>query len=129
LERKSKAELFFDQAGRVDNQKTDDSEIIGWYGNSAIEAMANGIPTISHLSSSALQQAKNAGKDVEAQCPIINTGLDEASMKNSVLGYLGMSSAEKLDLSQKTRSWVETFHAKEVVGKELIGIYKSSLKT
>lgn len=128
LDRKSKAELFFDQAGRVETDRIDGNEIIGWYGNSAVEAMAFGIPTISHISDSAFQQSKNAGKDIKTACPILNTELDETSMEKAILNYLHLSSDDQKKLSQKTRRWVEEFHSENVVGKELGNIYKNCIQ-
>lgn len=127
LERKSKAELFFDQAGKDETDKKS-HKVIGWYGNSAVEAMAFGIPTIVHLSETAIQQAKKAGKDLNAS-PILNTGINEESMKETVSKYLHMSEDNRRKLSQATRLWVEEFHGEAVIGRQLADIYQRYIKS
>lgn len=61
LARKSRAAIFFDQAGEHTERAFGVQQVIGWYGNSAIEAMTFGIPTIAHLSQDALDGAARSG--------------------------------------------------------------------
>jgi hypothetical protein len=127
LERKQKAELFFDQAGKNDGDPH--GRVIGWYGKSAVEAMAFGIPSIAHLSEEAFQGCERAGKNLRHLCPILNTGLDRAAMKETVLKYLTLTGSEKEELSQRTRAFVEKFHGEDVVGRELGKVYRESVNS
>jgi hypothetical protein len=124
LKRKKSATLFFDQAGRERSSVMGTSEPIGWYGNSAIEAMAFGIPTIAHLSEESFQGAKRAGKDIKSQCPIINVGCeDPISIRQAILQFFKLTKEERQSLSMQTRIWVEKFHDNKVVSQELSAIY------
>lgn len=129
LARMSRAELFFDQAGKDDVRAADKNRVIGWYGKAAVEAMSFGIPTIAHLSEVALTRATRAGKDIRAICPVLNTGVDRASMEETLVKYLGLSPEEKRDLSDRTRRWVERFHGERVVAGELSRIYRACLNS
>lgn len=125
LERKRQANLFFDQAGRevIDTLGVD--HVIGWYGNSALEAAVHGIPTIAHLSPEAFAGARLAGKDIESSCAIINTATGPSGIRDTLLAYLRSSPEERTSHSHRTRQWVEDFHSYQAVASELHGIYCS----
>jgi predicted nucleic acid-binding Zn-ribbon protein len=124
LERKRHAGLFFDQAGREVEEKLGVSHVIGWYGNSALEAAVHGIPTIAHLSEQAFEGAERAGKSIRERCAILNTPLDAAGMREVIAGYFALPADERQALSQATRRWVEDFHSFEANGRELVAIYE-----
>ena len=111
MARKRKASLFFDQAGREVNDRLGIESVIGWYGNSAIEAAVFGIPTIAHLSAEAFEGARRAGRDIETSCAIVNTPLGVAGIRGTIESYFRLSPAERSALSRRTRTWVEEFTA------------------
>ncbi|MEB3286061.1 MAG: hypothetical protein VKJ04_01015 [Vampirovibrionales bacterium] len=123
LAQKQKSGLFFDQAGQENIKQLGVKDVIGWYGNSAIEAMVFGIPTIAHLSDSAFAGAERAGKDIRKSCPIINTGVSQIDMENTLKIFQKMSSAERKALSLKTRQWVNDFHSYPINANELASVY------
>lgn len=127
LRRKRQANLFFDQAGREIEQRLGTSAIVGWYGNSALEAAVYGIPTIAHLSDQAFQGAARAGKDIRERCAIINTPLGKDAVRATLERYLALSSEDQVALSLTTRRWVEEFHSYEVCAHELAKLYRSLL--
>ncbi|HAG85629.1 MAG TPA: hypothetical protein DCL61_31955 [Cyanobacteria bacterium UBA12227] len=128
LARKKLCNLFFDQAGREVPEKLGIDDVIGWYGNSALEAAVHGIPTIAHLSDEAFKGAKRGGKDIKHKCAIINTPLDAEGIRETISKYFELSSFERKELSQKTRAWVKDFHSFSVVAKELQAVYDQVLK-
>jgi hypothetical protein len=127
LQRKRAAGLFFDQAGAENNPRLGVTDVIGWYGNSAIEAAAHGIPTIAHLSEAAFDGARRCGKDIEARCAIINTPRDIAGLRGVITAYFGASLAERKDLSTATRAWIEDFHGYPRAARELSEVYDQAL--
>jgi hypothetical protein len=127
LLRKMNCSLFFDQAGREDPNALGVNTIIGWYGNSALEAMVHGIPTIAHLSDVAFQGAERAGKDIRKKCPILNTAPTTEGMEQVLRHYFNMSRQERADLSARTRQWVEDFHSYPQTARELSDLYDQLL--
>ena len=119
--------LFFDQAGTEIKEKLGVDDVIGWYGYSAVVAAAYGIPTIAHLSQQAFVQARQAGKDIEERCAIINTPLGAEGIRETILWYFNLPSHEKKRISLRTRAWVEEFHSYRVVARELARVYDSVL--
>lgn len=127
LGRKCKGALFFDQAGREIEDRVGISDVIGFYGNSALEAMVHGIPTIAHISEQAFEGAKRAGKDW-SKCPVLNPQPNDVqSMKNVISSFYKLSAKEKSDISKKTRLWVEVHHSYQSAAKELAKIYSGLL--
>jgi len=102
--------------------------IVGWYGNSAVEAAVHGIPTIAHLSEQALDQAARAGFDVRAHAPILNTAPGAAAIRRTVESYLALSPDRRTELSLRTRRWVEEFHSYTAVGPRLAELYDDVLE-
>ncbi|WP_319559831.1 hypothetical protein [Marispirochaeta sp.] len=124
LKKKSEATLFFDQAGREKAENIGTNEPIGWYGNSAVEAMAFGIPTIAHLSKNAFNGAVLSGKNIKNSCPVINVDCeDPISIEKAIVNFFSSSVAEKEKKSKQAREWVEIFHSNEVVANELVKLY------
>jgi len=126
LERKKKATLFFDQAGREQQATMGCNDEIGWYGNSAIEAMAFGIPTIAYLSLSAFEGARRGGQDISKRCPVINTKCeDEEAIHSTIQAYFRKTSEERHELSLQSRAWIESFHGNSIIAKTLVKEYES----
>jgi len=107
LKRKKTATIFFDQLG------------CGSYGNSAVEAMAMGIPVITYLPESSKDQADGQLDN----CPIINTGNSVDSVK-AAIKYVLQEDLEKL--SKETRAWVYKNHSYEFTAKIWDDIYEST---
>lgn len=130
LNRKRRANLFFDQAGR-EHRTLDFSPtlgaIVGWYGNSALEAAVHGIPTIAHLSAHAFDGARRAGRDIEADCAIINTPLGADGIRETLTRYFALSPEDRSALSRRTRLWVEDFHSYQSCARELERLYDEIL--
>lgn len=126
MTRKRRASLFFDQAGRHGPWSLGIDDVIGWYGNSAIEAMAFGIPTIAHLSEVALERAQKAGFPV-GDCPIINVPRTRDGLVEAILSFAVQSPQERAALSERTRQFAVEFHSYEAVGKRMAQVYDELL--
>jgi tetratricopeptide (TPR) repeat protein len=132
IARKRKSTLFFDQAGQQKSNFPGRSLVIGWYGNSALEAMVHGIPTLAHLDATALDNAQRLGVDMHKRCPILNVPMIYGNggvegMIEKVESFFRLSEDERKKLSLKTRKWVEEFHSYDVNGQQLAGIYRRLL--
>jgi hypothetical protein len=127
VRRKRQANLFFDQAGQERPESLGISTIIGWYGNSALEAAVHGIPTIAHLSEHAFAGAARAGKDIRERCAIINTPFGRDGIRRTLENWLATPSDKRAAISLATRRWVEEFHGYEVCGRELAELYRALL--
>lgn len=102
---KKHATIYFDQF------------VVGFYGNSALEAMQWGIPVVCWISPLALAQAK--GK-LEG-CPIINEDVSDAERTaNKVLEAL-----EDPTLSPRTKEWCNRVHGYKAIAKLWDGLYRS----
>lgn len=124
IARKRHATLFFDQAGREIEEKLGISTVIGWYGNSALEASAYGVPTVAHLSDIAFDGAARAGRDIREQCAIINTPLGTDGIHRTLKHFFfEMSPAEREALARRTRQWTEDFHSYQACARELAKLY------
>jgi len=108
VKRKQESILFFDQSEA------------GYYGNSAIEAMAYGVPVACRMADEAYDWAEGKLDG----CPVINTENDIAS---AISKYLDMPDSGKLDLSHLTRRYAHKVHSYEVVGKMWDKIYNDLL--
>ena len=127
MRRKCEAGLFFDQAGTEIKDRLGVDTVIGWYGNSALEAAVFGIPTIAHLSKRAFEGARRAGRDIERRCAIINTARGPEAIRQTIEAYYAMSPDARRMLSLKTREWIEDFHSYQACASELVGIYDGLL--
>ncbi len=125
IARKRLANLFFDQAGTEIQSRMGNSTVIGWYGNSAIEAAVYGIPTIAHLSSQAFAGAKRSGNDVSSICEIINTERGPTEIRKTLASYIELSSEERQCKSNQTRAWIERFHSYRTCAAKLSQVYQS----
>jgi glycosyltransferase involved in cell wall biosynthesis len=124
MARKRRASLFFDQAGRHRREDLGIDDVIGWYGSAAVEAMALGIPTIAHLSETALGRAEAAGMLVR-ECPVINIERSAQGLARAILDFARATPAERQALSARTRAFAEAFHGYEAVARRLARVYES----
>ena len=122
MTRKRKASLFFDQAGWHARGRLGIEDVIGWYGNSAVEAMAFGIPTMAHLSDVALVRAEKAGCSV-ADIPVINVPRTRDGLAEAILSFATQSPGEREALSERTRQFAVEFHGYNAVGKRMADVY------
>jgi len=127
MRRKSKASLFFDQAGGHSEGPLGISDVIGWYGNSAIEAMAFGIPTIAHLSEVACERAGKAGCPVR-DIPVINVPRTCDGLVEAILSFAMQSHQERKALSERTRQFAVEFHGYKAVGERMAQLYDELLR-
>ena len=127
VSRKSSANLFFDQAGREIQERLGINTVIGWYGNSALEAAVFGIPTIAHLSEHAYDGAARAGRDIRDSCAILNTPLGSAGIRRTLEAYFLQGADGRAELSRRTRRWIEEFHSYQACADELGKVYRGLL--
>jgi len=127
MKRKGRASLFFDQAGSHAGTGLGIGDVIGWYGNSAIEAMAFGIPTIAHLSEVACERAEKAGFPVR-DIPIINIPRTLDGLVEAILSFAMQSPQERKALSERTRQFAVEFHGYEAVGRRMAQVYDELLR-
>ncbi|MFV0253067.1 MAG: glycosyltransferase [Beutenbergiaceae bacterium] len=120
LDRVAHAGLFFDQAGA----DTISGEVIGWYGNAALEAASRGIPTIAHLSPRALDGAERGGYPARDRMAILNTERDAGALRTLIDDHLAKAPEERQELSTATRKWVEKYHGAQVIGRRLTALYE-----
>jgi len=94
-----------------------DQFFVGFFGNSALEAMQYGIPTCAWISPQAISQAK--GK--LADCPVIN--LNPADITGSVEKILSVYNDDSLSL--KTKKWCDDVHGYRATAERWEKLYKS----
>jgi glycosyltransferase involved in cell wall biosynthesis len=105
LRRKSEATIFFDQSE------------VGWYGNSAVEAMAFGIPTLAYIS----PEAYTGSQGKLDMMPPINCGNTVESIYTALKEILD---GDIVLRSQQMRKWAEDFHSYKTVGEMWDKIYR-----
>jgi glycosyltransferase involved in cell wall biosynthesis len=123
MRRKRRASLFFDQAGTHTLATFGIDEVIGWYANSAVEAMAFGIPTIAHLSDSSMRKAASAGFPAD-QGPILNIKRTSQALAQAILEFAQAGPEERYASSQASRTFAETFHGYRSVAMRLSNTYQ-----
>jgi len=121
IKRKSRVGVFFDQAGR---DSLADGRVIGWYGNSALEAAVLGIPTLAHVSVQAIEGAELGNNPIPRWMPIVDTGLTSEGIEVAIRYVLDMDEGDRRRLSELTRRWVEHFHGYGSIGRQLVGLYE-----
>jgi hypothetical protein len=125
LRRKRRATLFFDRVGFESPAAHGTSTIIGWHGNSAIEAALYGIPTMTHLADWALDAATDSRGDVMEHLAIINVLPEADDISKKISWFFGLPESDQQELSDRTRRWVEMFHSYTATGPELVKVYES----
>lgn len=106
-ELKKNATMYFDQF------------VVGFYGNSALEAMQWGIPVVNWISLTAIEQAKGKLDN----CPIVNRS--QASPERTADKVIEMM--DDITLSEKTKKWCDSIHGYKAVAKQWVKLYKSIL--
>ena len=114
---KRKASIFFDQAGR--ELPRDGGKLIGWYGNSALEAAVFGVPVVAHLSDVALERAETAGHRVQ----VINTDPTASGLYRVLGSFFDRDPSERHELASYTRSWIEGYHSYHSTAAKLSALY------
>lgn len=122
MARKRRASLFFDQAGRHRGASLGIEDFVGWYGNSAIEAMAFGIPTIAHLAEHAFAGARRAGVDLST-APVINIAPTRDGFLSAVLEFATAAPEARARLAADTRRFAVEFHGYGAVARRLAARY------
>jgi hypothetical protein len=122
MRHKSLATIFFDQAGR----ETDENggKLIGWYGNSALEAAVFGVPTMAHLSREAIERANRAGYDVEKESKILNVDPTEDGIYSVLNSFFEESESHRRDRAASTRRWIEKVHSYKATSVQLSAVYE-----
>jgi hypothetical protein len=126
VSRKRGATLFFDQAGSEINPRLGINDVIGWYGNSALEASVYGVPTMAHLAPSSFDGARRCGKNIEEACAIIDTPRTVDGMRRVMAQFFAASAAERREIAERTRSWTEQFHGYAANGPALAALYEQA---
>lgn len=104
---KQRASIYFDQFK------------VGFYGNSALEAMQWGIPVVCWISPMAIEQANGQLNG----CPIINE--DESDAIKTAMKAI--RSIENPKASLQTKEWCDEKHSYKAVAKQWVNLYKSIL--
>lgn len=104
IEERKKATIFFDQFK------------VGFYGNSAIEAMTYGIPTAAYISTLSRVQADLV------DCPVIS---DHKKVPLWVRRIEETLDSDMDDLSIRTKQWCDKLHSYKAVAKQWDKIYNS----
>ena len=105
--RKKQSTIFFEQIG-----------LHGICGNSAIESMAMGIPTIGYISPKALEQSDGKWENI----PVVNSGNTVESLTKALEI---MINSDLTKLSQRTKKWCDDFYSYKTVGKMWSKIYET----
>lgn len=103
VELKRKATVYFDQF------------VVGFYGNSALEAMQWGIPVCAWLSPRAIYQAHGRLDG----CPIINRNMKNAERTADAV----LSAIRDETLGRQTKVWCDTHHGYRAVAKQWNQLY------
>jgi len=93
---------------------------MGSYGNSSLEAMQFGIPTMCWIS----PEAKEWSGGMLDDCPVVSFEPSADGCADAILGLLDMDLER---LSRETREWTERTHGLESVGRRYHQIYRSVL--
>ena len=91
-----------------------DQLIIGWYAQFALEAIANGVPTICYLSENYLELYEDIFASKGQEIPFISANQGNLI---DVLRFYYFNRDSLSDLSEKGRSFASAFHSLEAIGK------------
>lgn len=109
LEMKKRCTIYFDQFG------------VGFYGNSAIEAMQYGIPVCAWISPKAYQQER--GKLLG--CPVIT--LPEKNVLSWSEKIINILESDMIYLAMRTKHWCDRIHGYKAVREQWNKLYESIL--
>jgi glycosyltransferase involved in cell wall biosynthesis len=107
MEQRMEATIFFDQFR------------VGFYGNSAIEAMQYGIPTACWISDKAIEQ----GKGKMDGCPVINAPKNVDAWVERVK-YIVSEEPYMRAISSVTKEWCDKWHSYESIAEQWDNLYK-----
>ena len=93
-----------------------DQSVVGAYGNSALEAMCHGIPTMCHLADISMSQAKGQLDD----CPVVNFAPTPHSCADAMMELIDSGMSE---VSKKTYEWTKSTHGFSAVGHRYLEAY------
>lgn len=109
LDNKKNAAFFIDQC------------IVGCYGVSLLEAASYGAICLCYLSNNFFVGSQ--GK-IDSSIPVINFLPEADELQHVIERVISLSDQDRLELSLKTKKWVDDFHGYETVAKEWIALYK-----
>ena len=122
MRRRQSAGLYFDQAGREPTSLTSHKQVIGWYGNAAIECMAMGIPTLVHLDHETVSRAERLGIPI-SESPIIDVRRDPTDIARQIHKFVEASADERAALSERTREFCVDNHGYASVAARAAKLY------
>lgn len=105
IQKKASATLYFDQINSI-----------GFYGNSAIEAMAQGIPVVSYISKNVLERMGSIAGYGDP--PVINCGATVETLVNTFRNLCDLE-----EKSKETYEWCKRVHDYSSVGSLMDKIY------
>lgn len=105
---KKNATIYFDQF------------VVGFYGNSALEAMQYGIPVVNWISPRAIEQSKGKLNG----CPVVNCSQKSAEKAAMMV----LEAMEDPTLSQRTKEWCDKVHGYRATAKQWNQLYENLLK-
>jgi hypothetical protein len=109
VDRKKRASIF------VDNVCPD----VGAFGNSGLEAMQYGIPTIAAISKAAIEQSQGIYDDL----PILNCHTKRDVYQK--VGYYFQNTNKLRQLAEQTKAYTDKYHSYEAVGKMWRRLYEN----
>ncbi|WP_026060085.1 glycosyltransferase [Pseudaminobacter salicylatoxidans] len=122
MRHKPNATIFFDQAGRETEENG--GKLIGWYGNSALEAAVFGVPTMAHLSEEAIERALRSGYDVSKHSGLLNVAPNEEGIYRTMREFFDRSAEERKQVANRTRKWIEEHHSYRSTAAKLSAVYE-----
>lgn len=108
VSRKKKLSIFWGQS------------VMGAYGNSSLEAMQFGIPTMCWMSEESMKWSGGQLDD----CPVVNF---EPTPEGCARAIMSIIESDMADLSKRTRDWTVKNHGYKAVGERYHQIYRSVL--
>jgi hypothetical protein len=98
------------------------SKIVGYVGRSGLEAMAMGIPVVTHVSESKCLELSD-GK-IGEHIPVLSSS--EETLGNDLMKIIG-DHEFSYDLESRARKWVEKYFSYEAVGRQYSKVYEEVL--
>jgi len=108
VEERKRATIFFDQF------------LVGFYGNSALEAMQHGIPVAAWISDMAVTKARGALDG----CPVITNRIVADEFAGVIYNLLEYNKIKEISL--KTKEWCDNVHSYQAVAKKCDQLYKQT---
>ncbi|WP_181009830.1 tetratricopeptide repeat protein [Ornithinimicrobium sufpigmenti] len=125
MARTQAASLYFDQAGREGiSSPLSVDDVVGWYGNAAVEALAAGIPVLVHIREDAAHRAVDAGINVD-DWPILTVHRDPGHIAARIEQFISATSAERREISERSREYASAVHGYGALAGRLRALYDS----